>query len=83
MGNGAAMRVAPLGAFHAADHQRAALQAMASAEVTHAHPEAFLGAVAVAVAAAEAGRARLAGERPEPCEILDVLLTGLPQMVGT
>jgi ADP-ribosylglycohydrolase len=77
MGNGAAMRVAPLGAFYAGDHRRAALQAMASAEVTHAHPEAVLGAVAVAVAAAEAGRARLAGVRPEPGEILDVVLSYL------
>lgn len=77
MGNGAAMRVAPLGAFHAGDHRRAALQAMASAEVTHAHPEAVLGAVAVAVAAAEVGRARLAGLRPEPGQILDVVLTYL------
>jgi ADP-ribosylglycohydrolase len=77
MGNGAAMRVAPLGAFHAGDHRRAALQAMASAEVTHAHPEAVLGAVAVAVAAAEVGRARLAGVRPTPGEMLDTVMTYL------
>jgi len=74
MGNGAAMRVAPLGAFHAGDHRRAALQAMASAEITHAHPEAILGAVAVAVAAAEAGRARVDGGRPAPGEVLDIVL---------
>jgi ADP-ribosylglycohydrolase len=36
--------------------------AMHSAEVTHAHGEAILGAVAVAVAAAEAGWARLIGD---------------------
>jgi ADP-ribosylglycohydrolase len=77
MGNGAAMRVAPLGAFHAGDHRGAALQAMASAQVTHAHPEAVLGAVAVAVAAAEAGRARSAAERPGPHEVLDVVLDHL------
>ena len=75
MGNGAAMRVAPLGAFHAGDHRSAAVQAMGSAEVTHAHPEAVLGAVAVAVAAAEAGRARLVGHRVEPCALLDLVLT--------
>jgi ADP-ribosylglycohydrolase len=74
MGNGAAMRVAPLGAFHAGDPRTAALEAMRSAEITHAHPEAILGAVAVAVAAAEAGRARLAGEHPEPTELLDAVL---------
>jgi ADP-ribosylglycohydrolase len=77
MGNGAAMRVAPLGAFHAGDSRTAALQAMRSAEVTHAHPEAVLGAVAVAVAAAEAGWARLTRHRPAPDELLDVVLAHL------
>jgi ADP-ribosylglycohydrolase len=50
-GNGAAMRVAPLGAFFAGDPARAAKQAHLSAVVTHAHPEGVAGAVAVAVAA--------------------------------
>lgn len=54
-GNGAAMRVAPLGAYLA---QRPAEelveQARLSAMVTHAHPEAVAGAVAVALAAAAA-----------------------------
>lgn len=50
-GNGAAMRVAPLGAFFAADPQRAATEAQLSAVVTHAHPEGVAGAIAVAVAA--------------------------------
>ena len=74
MGNGAAMRVAPLGAFHAGDPRTAALEAIRSAEITHAHPEAILGAAAVAVAAAEAGRARLTGEHPEPTTLLDAVL---------
>jgi ADP-ribosylglycohydrolase len=74
MGNGAAMRVAPLGAFHAGDSRTAALEAMRSAEVTHAHPEAVLGAVAVAVAAAEAGWARTIRNRPSPAELLDAVL---------
>ncbi|BCJ69733.1 ADP-ribosylglycohydrolase family protein [Polymorphospora rubra] len=77
MGNGAAMRVAPLGAFHAGDSRTAALEAMRSAEVTHTHPDAILGAVAVAVAAAEAGWARLTHHRPEPDELLDVVLAHL------
>jgi ADP-ribosylglycohydrolase len=50
-GNGAAMRVAPLGAYFSGDPERAATEAVASAEVTHAHPEGVAGAVAVAVAA--------------------------------
>lgn len=72
-GNGAAMRVAPLGAYHADDPRRAALLAMASAEVTHAHPEGVAGAVVVAVAAAEAAAARVSGRRPEPATFLDLL----------
>ena len=54
-GNGAAMRVAPLGAYHLDGPRRAAEQAIRSAEVTHAHPEGIVGAVLVAVAAAHAG----------------------------
>lgn len=50
-GNGAAMRVAPIGAYFAGDNQRVKAEAMRSAELTHAHPEAIAGAIAVAVAA--------------------------------
>jgi ADP-ribosylglycohydrolase len=74
MGNGAAMRVAPLGAFHAGDSRSAALDAMRTAEVTHAHSEGILGAVAVAVAAAEAGWARLVAAPLEPVELFDAVL---------
>ena len=61
MGNGAAMRVAPLGAYYPGDLERAALEASASAVVTHAHPEAVAGAVAVAVAASYAARGEAGG----------------------
>ncbi|MFJ5229102.1 ADP-ribosylglycohydrolase family protein [Kitasatospora sp. NPDC088391] len=61
LGNGAAMRVAPLGAWFAADLDEAAEQARYSAEVTHAHPQGIAGAVAVAVAAALAARAGASG----------------------
>lgn len=69
-GNGAAMRVGPLGAYFADSSSRAAAQARASAEVTHAHPEGVAGAVAVAVAASLAARGRLDGHRPEPARLL-------------
>ncbi|OZV78792.1 hypothetical protein CA850_18875 [Micromonospora echinospora] len=69
-GNGAAMRVAPLGAYFADSTSRAAAQARASAEVTHAHPEGIAGAVAVAVAAALAARGRLDGQRPDAARLL-------------
>ena len=50
-GNGAAMRVAPLGAWFADDVERTIEQAALSAEVTHTHPEGQIGAIAVALAA--------------------------------
>ncbi len=57
MGNGAAMRVAPVGAYFADDLDAAITAAIASAEPTHAHPEGIAGAVAVAVASVYAWRA--------------------------
>jgi ADP-ribosylglycohydrolase len=51
-GNGAAMRVAPVGGYFSGDLSRAAEEARLSAMVTHAHPEGQAGAIAVAVAAA-------------------------------
>lgn len=72
MGNGAAMRVAPLGAFHADrawSHVRA--EASASAEITHAHAEGIASAIAVAIAAAAAARG-------EGDAIFDLVLTHTP-----
>lgn len=59
-GNGAAMRVAPVGAYFFKDLNRAGQEAALSAMVTHAHPEARAGAAAVAVAAG------IAANRPYP-----------------
>jgi ADP-ribosylglycohydrolase len=61
MGNGAAMRVAPLGAFFADDLAGAAANAGRSAAVTHTHPEGEAGAVAVAIAAAAAANGQAGG----------------------
>jgi ADP-ribosylglycohydrolase len=72
-GNGAAMRVAPLGAFLAGDPAAAARQAAQSATVTHTHPEAVAGAVAVAVAAALA-----AGGPLPPGPFIDQVLEYVP-----
>jgi ADP-ribosylglycohydrolase len=57
LGNGGAMRVAPLGAYFGdADDATIVEQARRSAEVTHAHREGIAGAIAVAAAAAFACR---------------------------
>ncbi len=65
LGNGAAMRAAPLGAWFHADLERAVAQAELAARVTHGHPEGVAGAVAVTVAAALAASVR-AGTVPAP-----------------
>lgn len=56
MGNGGAMRAAPVGAFFADDPQALVDDAKLSAAVTHSHPEGVAGAVAVAAGAAFAWR---------------------------
>ena len=79
MGNGGAMRVAPLGAYFADDLDEVVGQARASAEVTHAHPEGQAGAIAVAVAAAWAWHAR---NRPGPRpgrEMIELVMDRTPE----
>jgi ADP-ribosylglycohydrolase len=76
LGNGSAMRVAPLGAFFAPDLDRVAEEAARSAEVTHAHPDGAAGAVAVAVAAALVWRSR--GEALDAGPFLRAVAERLP-----
>lgn len=75
-GNGAAARAAPIGAYFADDLEAAAYHAARSALVTHAHPEAQAGAVAVALAAALTWQHR---ERPlGRAQLLDQVLALTP-----
>ncbi|MFF6989080.1 ADP-ribosylglycohydrolase family protein [Streptomyces sp. NPDC010273] len=77
-GNGAAMRVAPLGAWFRDDLKAAAEQALLSALTTHAHPEAVAGAVAVAVAGALAAAG--AGQQAAPrAEFLREVASHVPE----
>ncbi|RSM55241.1 hypothetical protein DMH03_34300 [Amycolatopsis sp. WAC 01376] len=73
-GNGAAMRVAPLGAWFAGDPDEAGRQAALSAEVTHTHPDGVAGAIAVAVAASLAAPPT----PPSPADFLDQVLRRVP-----
>lgn len=75
-GNGAAMRIAPLGAWYADDPEQATHQAEISAYVTHQHREAVVGAMAVAAAAAIA--ADPAGP-PTPTGLLDGVIALVPR----
>lgn len=79
MGNGGAMRAAPIGGYFADDLSRVAEQAALSAEVTHAHPEGHAGAIAVAVAAALACRASINGSKPAPQQMFNEILGLMPE----
>lgn len=56
LGNGGAMRVAPLGAYFSGDIERCIDEARLSALVTHTHSEGVAGTIAVAIAAAVASQ---------------------------
>jgi ADP-ribosylglycohydrolase len=73
MGNGGAMRAAPIGGYFSDDLEAASVEAQRSAEVTHAHPEGQAGAAGVAVAAAQAARGV-----SEPREILEAAAAFTP-----
>ncbi|MFF3766911.1 ADP-ribosylglycohydrolase family protein [Streptomyces sp. NPDC001922] len=73
-GNGAAMRIAPLGAWYAGDAEQATHQAEISAYTTHQHREAVAGAMAVAAAAALVAA-------PEGCGSPESLLSGVIELV--
>jgi ADP-ribosylglycohydrolase len=78
MGNGSAMRVAPLGAFFAEDIPELVVQATRSAQITHSHPEGIAGAVAVALAAAFVVRNPDATSETAWSEFFDLVLEHTP-----
>src|SRR5260370_11459989 len=77
-GNGAAMRITPLGAFFADVLDEVVEEAVKSAQVTHTHPEAIAGSIAVAVAAASAWRLRSSSVLPSRAEFLDLIVPLVP-----
>jgi ADP-ribosylglycohydrolase len=79
MGNGGAMRAAPLGGYFANDLERCAAEARASSVVTHTHPEGVAGTIAVAVSAAMAWRLRGAQGRIDPARFFAEVLRLTPE----
>ncbi|MEW6281790.1 MAG: ADP-ribosylglycohydrolase family protein [Candidatus Eremiobacterota bacterium] len=75
LGNGAAMRVAPLGGFLADDLDYLEGQAELASVVTHTHPDAVAGATAVATAAALAWQ-----NRDHPPDLQDFLIMCLERV---
>ncbi len=79
MGNGGAMRVAPLGAYFADDLDRCAAVAHSSSLVTHTHPEGVAGTIAVAVAAANAWQKRHAPDAERATKLFEEVLRLTPE----
>lgn len=79
LGNGGAMRVAPVGAYFADDLDAVVEHARASAEITHAHPDGQAGAIAAAVAAAYAYRWRADRPALDGRGLFDVVLERTPE----
>jgi ADP-ribosylglycohydrolase len=79
MGNGGAMRAAPLGAYFADDVPALLENARASAEVTHAHADGQAGAIAVALAAAWAWNHRTELPAPEGRGLLEFVFAHTPR----
>ena len=78
MGNGSAMRVAPVGAWFADDLNQVVKEAEASAVVTHQHPEGIAGAIATAIAAAMAWQLKSGNSSEAPSELLNTVLQHTP-----
>jgi len=78
MGNGAAMRVCPIGAFHFDDFQKVKELAVKSAEITHSNIEAITGAVAVAIGTALTAKMKFDRSILTPIDFIDKILNELP-----
>jgi ADP-ribosylglycohydrolase len=78
-GNGAAMRVSPVGAYFAYDLNLVAENAALSAIATHCHPEGLAGAVAIALAAALASRDRDAARPKDTKAFLERVWKNTPE----
>ena len=78
MGNGAAMRVCPIGAYYFDNIQKVKEFATKSAEVTHSNIEAITGAIAVAIGTALTTTMKSENQFLQPIEFIDRILEELP-----
>ncbi len=73
-GNGAAMRIGPLGAWYHGDRKELVGAARESAFITHRHPQAMAGAIIQGLAVGQALAQGLAGEPLAPERFLEPLI---------
>jgi len=78
MGNGAAMRVSPIGAYFFDDLKKVKELTIQSAEITHTNIEGIAGAIAVAIATALATRIKLEEYQISPIEFINKIAQELP-----
>lgn len=78
MGNGASMRVSPIGAYYFDDLIRVKELAIKSAEITHSNIEGITGAIAVAIGTAIATGVKLRKEKITPYEFINRIVEELP-----
>jgi len=78
MGNGASMRVSPIGAYYFDDLVKTKDLAIKSAEITHSNIEGITGAIAVAVATAIGTNSKLNNMAITPIEFIRKVVAELP-----
>lgn len=78
MGNGASMRVTPIGAYYFDDLALVKKLAIQSAEITHSNSEGIAGAIAVAVATAIATEITLVPRNISPNTFIEEVCAALP-----
>lgn len=78
-GNGSAMRVAPIGAYFADDMDAVVKNARRSSIVTHTHPDGIAGAIAIAIASAQASLFSRQGTPPDTKIFWETILTYTPE----
>lgn len=77
-GNGASMRVGPIGAFHFDNFEKVKELANLSAEITHSNMEGITGAIAVAISTALATKIKLEGVKISPKDFIETVANELP-----
>lgn len=80
-GNGAAMRIAPIGFFFHDDRESLIDAAIRSAEITHKHPNGVAGAIAQASAVAHAARSALSGDDLSAEEFIDDIIVSIETLI--
>lgn len=78
MGNGAAMRVCPIGAYYFDNIEKVKVLATKSAAVTHSNIEAIAGAIAIAVGTALTTKMKFEDHFLQPIEFIERILKELP-----